>query len=92
MAVGQEHLIEPSTGSVKFDDAEPTWLDEEVEDEALTLSDFDADIGKGAADDLSNGTFYPSTEELIAGLSELGEAAAPSYLCYVAAGPRTPLE
>ena len=73
VAVGQEHLVEPSPGSVKFDDAEPTRLDEEAEDEALTLSDFDADIGKGATADLSDGTFYASTEELTAGLSKLAE-------------------
>ena len=42
-------------------------------DETLTLSDFDADIGKGAAADHSDGTFYASTEELIAGLSKLAE-------------------
>ncbi len=73
MAVGQEHLIEPSTGSAKFANAESTRLDGEAAQEALTLSDFDADIGKGAAADLSNGTFYASSEELIAGLSKLTE-------------------
>ena len=51
----------------------PVQLDGETVDEALTLSDFDADIGKGTAADLSDGTFYASTEELIAGLSELAE-------------------
>lgn len=63
VGVGQEHLIEPSPGVVK----------EEAAEEALTLSDFDADIGKGAAADLSNGTFYANTEELITGLSRLTE-------------------
>ena len=67
--MGQEHLIEPSPGSVKLDDAESTRFDEEAAEEALTLVDFDADIGKGAAADLSDCTFYASTDELLAGLS-----------------------
>ena len=73
VAVGQGHLIEPSPGSFQFDDAEPTRLVEQADDEALALSDFDADIGKGAAAGLSDGTFYASTNELIAGLSKLAE-------------------
>lgn len=67
--MGQEHLIEPSPGSVKLDDAESTRCDEEAVEEALNLADFDADIGKGAAADLSDCTFYTSTDELLAGLN-----------------------
>ena len=72
--MGQEHLIEPSPGSVKLDDAEPTRFDEETVEEALTLADFDADIGKGVAADLSDSTIYASTDELLAGLSEQAES------------------
>ena len=71
--VGKEQWREPSPGSIKLEEVEPALLDEDAVDEALTLSDFDADIGKGAAADRSNGTFYASTEELIAGLSKLAE-------------------
>ncbi len=73
MTVGQDHLIEPSTGVVKFDEAEPDRQVDNAAEETLTLSDFDADIGKGAAADLSDCTFYASTEELIEGLSKLAE-------------------
>lgn len=73
MLVGKEQLREPTPGSIKLEEAEPARLDEDAVDEALTLSDFDADIGKGAAADRSSGTFYASTEELIAGLSNLAD-------------------
>ena len=75
--MGQEHLIEPSPGSLKLDDAEPTRFDEEAVEEELTLADFDADIGKGAAADLSDGTFYASTDELLAELSTQAESSGP---------------
>ena len=48
---------------------------EEAAEEALTLADFDADVGKGAAADLSDCTFYASTDELLAGLSAQAESS-----------------
>lgn len=72
VAVESGHLQELSPGCVKSENAGPIQLDGEAVDEALTLADFETDIGKAAAE-LSDGTFYASTEELTAGLSKLAE-------------------
>ena len=73
MAVGRESLIDllPVGGM-----AEQSGSGAPVE-AVLTLADFDADIGKGAAADRSGGTAYGDADELIAGLSRLAACSTP---------------
>ena len=49
---------------------------DENETGELTLADIDADTGKGPAADLSDCTFHASTEEFLAALDALDEAAS----------------